>query len=130
MAERNLPEECKIVMLSITIEESRDQGNSVRKGFLVNPGSQDGATGGTEGPVDSLLDPAFAMTPGYKVLPQFRRPFLYKVSVEQTVGDDYRRWPLCSAWGGSCQKGGIDECQWVYNIHQSRCPGGFVDGDV
>ena len=61
MAECNLPEECKIVMLSFTIEESlgnlgvisRDQGNSVKKGFLVNPGSQEGATGGTEGPVDS-----------------------------------------------------------------------------
>ena len=31
---------------------SRDQGNSVKKGFRVNPGSQKGATGGTEGPVD------------------------------------------------------------------------------
>ena len=50
MAESNLPEECKIVMLSFTIEES--QGNSFKKGFLVNPGSQEGATGGTEGPVD------------------------------------------------------------------------------
>ena len=79
-------------MLSFTIEERLGNlGNSVKQGILVNPGSQEGAMGGTEGPVDGYTGPCVCYDPGIQGV----------ASVQTTVSCiryQWNRYVLYSVW--------------------------------
>ena len=63
--------------------EGGDQGNSIGRSFFGSRVGQQSMTRYVESPVDCKLDPAFAVSPRYKVLLSSDERLTYRVSVEQ-----------------------------------------------